>query len=426
MTDRPRKLLHVTSACTVGGAEVHVLALLGQLDPVRFDRWLAYFVERPDEARPMRADFQTIGVRTVDLRGRGQLDPLATARLARLLSRERFDLVHTHSLRAELAAVLAARLSGRRPRIIRTVHNTDDFYLRRSTSWLARWSLRQCDAVIGISDAVVDYLVEHARLPRKRLTRIYYGLDGPLPPAPSPTGTWGEPSSVAKEPPSPGGGRRDAYVSRGGWAPTIGMIARLAPQKGHKVLLDALPAVIRRFPALRVELVGHEHLTTIAELRRYAEQRGVAEHVSFAGFRDDLPTLLAGWDVFVLPSLWEGFGLVLLEAMAAGRPVVASRVGPIPEVVVDGETGLLAEPGRPEALADALIRVLEDPALARRLGEAGRRRVAERFGLGRMIAEITALYDQTLSGTEVHNVADRSERPALDSSAAAVDRQVQV
>jgi glycosyltransferase involved in cell wall biosynthesis len=144
-------------------------------------------------------------------------------------------------------------------------------------------------------------------------------------------------------------------------------------------------------------MVGHEHLTTIAELQDYARQRVVADHVTFTGFRDDLPALLARWDLFVLPSLWEGFGLVLLEAMAAGRPVVASRVGPIPEIVQHGETGLLVEPGQPGPLADALLKVLENPDLAARFGAAGRRRVAERFTLDRMVAEIEALYADLLA-----------------------------
>jgi glycosyltransferase involved in cell wall biosynthesis len=368
------KVLHLTSACTVGGAEAHVLALLGGLDRRRYERWLAYFEERPDEARPMVEDFRSIGVRTVDLRGRGQVDPLAMPRLWRLMARERFDLVHAHSLRAELAAVAATRLVQPRPKVIRSVHNTDDFYLRPPASWLARVSGRLLDGVVAISDAVADHVVRHAGIPREKVTRIYYGLDT-------------APYDAAD-------------IAGAARTPTIGMIARLAPQKGHTVLVDALPAVIERFPDLRVELVGHEHLTTIAELRAYAEGRGVAEHVTFTGFRDDLPELFARWDVMVLPSLWEGFGLVLLEAMAAGRPVVASRVGPIPEIVLHGETGLLVEPGRADELAAALIEVLANPELGQRLGTAGRRRVVERFTLGGMVEETEALYDRLLRPAE--------------------------
>lgn len=374
MSGGRRKVLHVLSACTVGGCEMHALALLGRLDAARYDRWLAYFEERPDAARPLVDDFRALGVRTVDLRAARQLDPAAVVRLVALLRRERFDLIHTHSLRAELAAVTAARLVRPRPRVIRSIHNTDDFYLRPPTSWLARLSARLLDHAIAISDAVARHVVAHAGLPAAKVTRIYYGLD---------------PSPYAGVPPL--GGVR-------GQPPTIGMIARLAPQKGHRVLLDALPAVLARVPDLRVEIVGHEHLTTIAELRDYARQRGVAERVTFSGFRDDLPSLFSRWELLVLPSLWEGFGLVLLEAMAAGRPVVASRVGPIPEIVAHGETGLLVEPGQPASLAAALLELLERPELAARLGAAGRRRLAQQFTLERMVAETEALYDRLTAG----------------------------
>jgi glycosyltransferase involved in cell wall biosynthesis len=380
-----RKLLHVTSACTVGGAEAHVLALLGRLDPAQDELWLAYFEERPDTARPMVDDFQALGVRTIDLRGRGQLDPAAARRLLRLLRRERFDLVHTHSLRAELVAVAAARLLRPRPRVIRTVHNTDDFYLRPPAAWLARVSGRLLDGVVAISDAVSEHVVKHAGLPASKVRRIYYGLDTRPYETVPPLSEVGAREAISKPQsgPSP--------------TPLIGMIARLAPQKGHRILFDALPAVIQRFPELRVVLVGHEHLTTQAELEAYARERGVAERVTFTGFRDDLPALLAEWNLMVLPSHWEGFGLVLLEAMAAGRPVVASRVGPIPEIVLNGETGLLVEPGNAEQLAAALIELLEQPALAARLGAAGRRRVAEQFTIETMVAETVQYYDELLA-----------------------------
>jgi glycosyltransferase involved in cell wall biosynthesis len=398
------------SACTVGGAEAHVLALLGGLDPARYELWLGYFEERPDEARPMLEDFRALGVRTVDLRGRGQLDPAAVLRLAQLLRRQRFDLVHTHSLRAEVAAVVAATLGHPRPRLIRSVHNTDDFYQRPPASWLARLTSARLDRVVAISDAVAEHVQRYGRVPAGKVRRIYYGLDlkryGEVKPlggvvslprgaAPLPPNNGGFPVSATDENPPLLGGR-GADLGSQTPSPTIGMIARLAPQKGHTVLLEALPAVVARFPGLRVELVGHEHLTSRAELEARAARLGLSERVHFAGFRDDLPALLARWDLLVLPSLWEGFGLVLLEAMAAGRPVVASRVGPIPEVVVHGETGLLVPPGQPAALAAALLELLEHPDLAARLGEAGQRRAAERFGLDRMVAETEALYDELL------------------------------
>lgn len=364
------RLLHLLSGCTVGGCERHVLSLLSRLDRDRYEPWLACFQAEPDRAEPMAPQFRAAGVKTVDLGGRGRTDPRAVLRLGRLLRRGQFDIVHAHSFRTELAAVLWKRVLGRASVLLRTVHNQDDFYVRPGYATLARASTARLDRVIVISDAVGRYLREAAGLPAAKMVRIHYGLDA--------------------EPFSPNGHVRDED------RPSLGVIARLAPQKGHRVLIDALPSVLARLPELRVRIIGHEELSTVGELRDYAASRGVADRIEFEGFRGDVPALLRELDLVVLPSLWEGFGLVLLEAMAAGRPVVASAVGPVPEVVDDGRTGLLVPPGDPEALATAIVRVLGDPALAERLGQGGRTRVRESFGLDRMVARTDALYRELL------------------------------
>jgi glycosyltransferase involved in cell wall biosynthesis len=318
--------------------------------------------------------FRDAGVRTVDLQARRRTDPAAFARLARLIRRGGFDLVHTHSFRTELGAALATRAMTGRPRLVRTVHNTDDFYTRPRYRGLARAASRSMDRLIAISDAVGTFLRQDAGLSGERIERIYYGLDAapyrPDVPLPSLRG--------------------------GDMRPTLGVLARLAPQKGHRILFDAMPSIVAEVPRVQARIVGHEELSTVAELRAYAAERGMEDHVSFEGFRADVPGLLAELDIFVLPSLWEGFGLVLLEAMAAGRPVVASAVGPIPEIVVEGETGLLVPPGDSDALARAVVRLLRDPRLAARLGRAGRARVEAKFGLDGMVARTDALYQELL------------------------------
>lgn len=376
-TDRPARVLHVLSGCTVGGCEQHVLALLSRLDRRRYEPWLAYFEAEPDAATPMAPMFQEAGVRTVDLRARRRTDPAAFARLARLIRRGGFDLVHTHSFRTELGAALATRAMPGRPRLLRTVHNTDDFYTRPRYRGLARAASRSMDRLVAISDAVAAFLRQDAGLAGSPIERIYYGLNT-------------APYRPTVPPPSRRGG--DAR-------PTLGVLARLAPQKGHRVLFDAMPRIVAEIPRVQARIVGHEELSTAAELRAYAAERGVADHVSFEGFRADVPGLLADLDVFVLPSLWEGFGLVLLEAMAAGRPVVASAVGPIPEIVVEGETGLLVPPGDSDALARAVARLLRDPDLAARLGRSGRARVETEFGLDGMVARTDALYRELLGSS---------------------------
>lgn len=394
---RPARVLHILSGCTVGGCEQHVLALLARLDRQRYEPWLAYFEAEPDDATPMAPLFRAARVRTVDLHARRRMDPLAFARLARLIRSGGFNLVHAHSFRAELGAMVATRAMADRPRLVRSVHNLDDFYIRPRYRGLARAASRSMDRLVAISDAVEAFLRDDAGLADLPIDRIYYGLDvapyrPDVPPPSRRPGATTPHHSNAEQP----GRNPDAR-------PTLGMLARLAPQKGHRVLFDALPAVLAAVPDLLVRIVGHEELSTVAELRSHAAERGVAEHVRFEGFCADVPALLADLDVMVLPSLWEGFGLVLLEAMAAGRPVVASAVGPVPEVVTDGETGLLVPPGDSRALGRALVRVLRDPDLAARLGRAGRARVEAEFGLDTMVARIDALYQELLhpSGVSV-------------------------
>jgi glycosyltransferase involved in cell wall biosynthesis len=170
-------------------------------------------------------------------------------------------------------------------------------------------------------------------------------------------------------------------------------VARLAEVKGQRVLLAALTELDADAVLVGGDLErdgGYE-----AELRAEAGRRGVSERVVFAGQRDDVPGLIAGCDVLCLPSSVEGLPLVVLEAMAQSRPVVATAVGGTPELVLDGETGLLVPPGDAGALARALGTVLRDPELARRLGEAGRRRVLASFSLSAMTDRVLGLYEQS-------------------------------
>jgi glycosyltransferase involved in cell wall biosynthesis len=176
----------------------------------------------------------------------------------------------------------------------------------------------------------------------------------------------------------------------------VGNVGRLALQKGQRHLVAAMPFLLERVPRAHAVIAGGGDLE--AYLRDLALEVGVAERVHVLGPRKDVPALMHAMDVFAMPSIWEGFGLVLLEAMAAGRPVVASRVATIPEVVVDGQTGLLVPAGDPLALAEAIARLAADPALARQLGEAGRDRLRRHFSIDKMVGDTELLYREVLGG----------------------------
>ena len=185
--------------------------------------------------------------------------------------------------------MLWGRLFGRAPLVVRTVHNVDEFYVSPRYATLSRVSARGLDRIVAISDAVAAYLRDEAGLPDEKVVRIYYGID---------------PSPYQPDLPPPSRRPEGDPLRR----PTIGVVARLAPQKGHRVLFDALPTIRAAIPDVHARLVGHEELSTTAELLAQALQTGVAEYVTFEGFRSDIPQVMADLDIFVLPSLWEGFG----------------------------------------------------------------------------------------------------------------------
>lgn len=170
----------------------------------------------------------------------------------------------------------------------------------------------------------------------------------------------------------------------------VGNVGRLAEQKGQGFLIDAAPRVLERHPDVRFVIVGDGELRT--ELEQRASSVGIADRFLFTGARDDVPELLASLDVFALPSLFEGLCYAVIEAQAAGVPVVATPVGGVRETVVPGETGVCCVPGDPVSLADGIVWLLEHPEEARRMAGNARSRVAERFSERRMVDETLALY----------------------------------
>jgi glycosyltransferase involved in cell wall biosynthesis len=231
----------------------------------------------------------------------------------------------------------------------------------------------QQDLIIAISDHIARFTVARGVRHPARVRRVYHGLEPPVTRA------------MERE-----GQRIRAELGIGPDAFLVGNVGRLAPQKGQRHLIRAMPLLLERVPRAHAVIAGGGDLEEF--LRDLAEEMGVAEHVHVLGARKDVPELMHAMDVFAMPSIWEGFGLVLLEAMAAGRPIVASRVATIPEVVVDGETGLLVPAGDPLALAEALAQLADQPALATRFGEAGRERLRRQFSIEKMVGDTELLY----------------------------------
>lgn len=307
---------------------------------------------------------RALGVEVVDVPIPRRISPrgdwAALKGLVRTFRGLRPDIVHTHTSKAGFLGRLAARLAGV-PRVVHTMHepphNAARGWVERELYiWLERLAARWADRIHTQSHANEREILRTRLVPKRKLEVFHLGIDlSSYRPAADPRAAvraLGIPDS----------------------APVVGTVGRLEAPKGHAYLLQALA----RLPArVRAVIVGGGVLRE--RLEADAETLGVADRVVFTGFREDMLDLLQGFDVFALPSLWEGLGVVLLEAMAYGKPLVASAVGGVTDVVVPGETGLLVPREDPKALAQALARLLDDRALAQRLGAAGRARVERAF-----------------------------------------------
>ncbi|RPJ78609.1 MAG: glycosyltransferase family 1 protein, partial [Acidobacteria bacterium] len=248
-----------------------------------------------------------------------------------------------------------------------------DFHLKANS--FSRWKYRQVDCFICASNAIRTMLVEDG-IQSERAVTVHEGVDV---------------ERVASVPAAP---VHEAYWFPPG-APVVGNIAALVPHKGQRYLVDAAATVVREMPRARFLVLGEGELRH--ELGEQIERLRLSQHVLLGGFRADVLGLLKSFDLFVMSSVTEGLGTSLLDAMAAGRPVVATRAGGIPEVVDEGVTGLLVPPRDAGALADAILSLLRDDNLRRRMGDAGLARVRERFTVRRMVAETVAVYERLLA-----------------------------
>ena len=378
-TERPIRVLQVITSLDRGGAENHLLALMTHADRQAFDFEVA-ILRGEGELVPT---FRQADIPVHLLRARSRFDPLALRRLISLLRNGRYDIVHSHLFRADIYTGLAvAQLGEQRPLLVSTRHNDDRFFLNPFIGILHYMMSSRQDLIIAISDHIARFTVSRGVRHPERVRRVYHGLEPPVTLA------------LERE-----GQRIRQELGLAAEDFVVGNVGRLALQKGQRHLIAAMPALLQRVPRAYAVIAGSGDLEEY--LRDLAAEVGVAERVRVLGARKDVPALMHAVDVFAMPSIWEGFGLVLLEAMAAGRPIVASRVATIPEVVLDGETGVLVPPGDPLALAEALARLGNEPEVAAQLGEAGRERLRRHFSIDKMVGDTELLYRELLEDRAV-------------------------
>lgn len=373
------KITHVVSTLDVGGAEVHLLSQVRGQAARGHEVHVLYLLGEGT----LVGDFREAGAAGVELVGSGFGAIRKIARRARSS-----DIVHSHLLRADFLTAPAVLLAGRRSRWISGKHNDERALLKTTVSLVHGIVGNLPRRTIVLSDHVGRFIARHGRVGRKRMRRVYYGID-PEPFAAARAATDEQRQALRSE---FGFGRDDVVFV---------CVARFAAQKAHDVLLQALARARQRTPGVRLLLVGGDPFGDGRErTEALARELGLLEDGAcvFAGIRRDVPRILGASDVFVMASLWEGLGLVFLEAMAASLPVVATHVSAVPEVVDDGVTGRLVPPSDADAMADALVELASDEELRARLAAAGPALVTERFGLDAMVENTLAVYREIVPG----------------------------
>lgn len=365
------RVLFLTSHLEVGGIPVYTVSLARALARRGHETLVA------SSGGSLVARLTDAGIPHVPLplRVKSEFHPavaLAVVRLAALIRRQRPDLIHAQTRVAHVVAGLVGRMTG--VPVVTTAHG---FYRWR---WGRRLFPFWGDRAIAVGPATFRKLVLGYRVPQAKIALILNGID------------W--------QPMDPARLQQEAAWFRQAWgvtngAPVIGTVARLSLAKGIDILLRAFHQLRQRWPSARLLIVGEGPKGP--ELVRLAYALGDQDHVIFSGMAASTQVPLAVMDVFVLSSRREAFGLALVEAMAMRRPVVATRVGGIRAVVQHGVTGLLVRPKDSEALSEALQQLLEQPQLARAMGEAGYRRYQEQFTIDRVAAEVEEVYRQVLN-----------------------------
>ena len=370
------RVVHIIKVTRISGAERHLLLLLSGLIQRGVDARLVILVERDNPMDYMLAEARNRAIPITRLTIRRDYDLALLWQLRALLRDQKPDLVHTHLVHADLFGYVAARAAGVR-RVISSRHNDDQFRYRPRWRRIHRRLWRWYAGGIAISESIKRFAIEVEGAPAEKITVVHYGIDF----------AWlndDDVEAARQKLRAELGLERDALI--------LGMVCRLVEQKGVPYALEAVRRIKKKYPRARLVIAGDGEKAD--ELRRLTSALGIADRVHWLGWRSDAAELMAAFDLLLVPSLGEGFGLVLLEAMARRVPVIASRVGAIPEVIAHGETGILIEPRDVDALAQAMARLLDDRALRKYMGLLGAARLEERFSVERMVEGTIAVYQR--------------------------------
>ncbi len=366
------KVIHLTVGFTIGGAERLLVDMLPRFDKECYDvsgvslkGW-----------GPIGCELKEAGIRVSSLGGKGKKDLKVLLRLYKLLKIEKPDILHTHLFLANVAGRVIGKLANV-PIVVSSIHNIE-VWMEWYHTLLDRLSSRFADRIVSCSDAAREYSIKKTGIDAKRYTTIYNGVD------------------LAKF------NRKLNFKSKREELglevsyPVIATIGRLIePQKGLRYLIEAAQKFVLEFPKTQFLIIGDGPAKD--DLQNLVKKLGISKNFFFAGMRQDIPEILNTIDIFVLPSLQEGFGIVLIEAMAAGKCIIATKVGGIPEVVKDGETGILIPPKDVQSLLTAMLDLMKNKNRRKKLGERGRDWVENRFSIECTVVQIESLYKKLIS-----------------------------
>ena len=358
--------MHLIQGLEIGGLEMMVVNFLQRLDRSRFSPIVCCF----DTLGDLTSKITDEGIPVHLVQRRPGVDLAYIFRLATFLRETKPQILHLHNPTAFFYGTLAGKLA-RVPRIIYTEHGRD-FSSSYKVRLVNRILGKLVDQVVTVAEYGKRYLTEREGIPAGRIINIHNGIDA---------GRFAAEYDVTAIRTALGLSVDQAV---------IGIVARLDPIKNHALLIKAMVKIAPDKPDTVLLIIGDGPLRQ--ELEALHSELGLADHVRFLGARNDVPELLSALDVFVLCSNSEGLSLTLAEASAAARPIVATDVGGNSEVVEDGVTGIVVPPKDPGALANAILKILNDPVLKRQMGQAGRKRFEQQFTLDGMVSAYQDLY----------------------------------
>ena len=380
------KVVRIIARLNVGGPSLHVVNLNAGMDPSRFESVLVSGTENPGEGSMLDYALSR-GIRPVvipELVAAATLsarDAKALGKLYRLIRREQPDIVHTHTAKAGFVGRLAARMA-KVPLVVHTYHGhiLHGYYSPARTRLLRHMEqvlARITDQIVTVSAQVRRELVAYGIAPPAKISVIELGFDlGPFLVSQSQRGQF----------------RGELGLEPG--TPLVGIVGRIFPIKNHRLFLDAAALVAKQARNARFVIIGDGTLRQA--MGDHACELGISERVIFTGWRRDLPRIYADLDVLVVSSDNEGTPVSALEAMASGRPVVATRVGGLPDIITDAQTGFLVPPRDPDALAAAVLRVLREPETSVRIGREAQTVARGRFTSERLVSDMESLYQRLL------------------------------